>query len=59
MRVARHHPRSTHSAFQGQTPDEMYFGTGEGVPDVLKARREAARQARMRANRSSRCATCA
>jgi hypothetical protein len=21
-----------HSAFHGQTPDEMYFGTGEAVP---------------------------
>jgi hypothetical protein len=24
-----------HSAFQGQTPDEMYCNTGVGVPDEL------------------------
>jgi hypothetical protein len=57
--VAEHNSRIPHSAFQGQTPDEMYFGTGEGVPDVLKTRRQAAREARLRANRASRCATCA
>ncbi|MCP4679908.1 MAG: transposase, partial [Deltaproteobacteria bacterium] len=35
-----------HSAFRGQTPDEMYFGTGDDVPNQLAAARAKARQAR-------------
>ncbi|MSR47664.1 MAG: DDE domain-containing protein, partial [Planctomycetes bacterium] len=31
--VAEHNLRLPHSAFRGQTPDEMYFGTGDAVPD--------------------------
>jgi len=27
-----------HSAFHGQTPDEMYFGTGDAVPADLRSR---------------------
>ena len=27
-----------HSAFRGQTPDEMYFGTGDTVPADLRSR---------------------
>jgi hypothetical protein len=27
-----------HSASRGQTPDEMYFGTGDGVPADLRSR---------------------
>ncbi|MFM8387118.1 MAG: transposase [Planctomycetia bacterium] len=57
--VVEHNSKIPHGAFQGQTPDEMYAGTGANVPDILKARREAARQARMSANRASQCATCA
>jgi putative transposase len=30
--VDEHNRVLPHSAFRGQTPDEMYFGTGEGVP---------------------------
>jgi hypothetical protein len=37
-----------HSAFQGRTPDEMVFGTGEEIPSQLAAAREKARQARPR-----------
>ena len=47
-----------HSAFLGQTPDEMYFSTGDGVPTDLTARTAAARRARADANRSASCATC-
>ena len=35
--VDEHNSRLPHSAFRGQTPDEMYFGTGEHVPDTLEA----------------------
>ena len=57
--VDEHNTRLPHSAFRGQTPDEMYFGTGRNVPARLAAAREAARQARLQANRSRRCAVCA
>jgi hypothetical protein len=32
-----------HSAFRGQTPDEMYFGTGDPIPDKLDAAKKDAR----------------
>ncbi len=48
-----------HSAFCGQTPDEMYFGDGDRVPEKLAAAKRAARQARLEANRATSCATCA
>ena len=35
------------------------LGTGAGAPAALAAARETARQARLQANRASRCATCA
>jgi hypothetical protein len=57
--VDEHNAKIPHSAFQGQTPDEMYFGKGADVPGTLAARREAAREARLAANRASRCASCA
>ncbi len=53
------------AAFRGQTPDEMYFGTGKHVPDELAAAKKAARQARLEEsqarleeNRSVRCNMC-
>lgn len=57
--VAEHNSRLPHSAFRGQTPDEMYFGTGAAVPDELDESRRAARAARVAANRARRCAVCA
>ena len=47
-----------HSAFQGQTPDEMYFGTGDAVPKQLEDSRTAARKSRMESNRASKCQAC-
>ena len=36
--VDQHNGVLPHSAFQGQTPDEMYFGTGDAVPaDLLSS----------------------
>jgi len=57
--VAEHNSRLPHSAFRGQTPDEMYFGTGDAVPDQLAEARRAARDARLAANRARQCAVCA
>jgi putative transposase len=38
--VDEHNSRLPHSAFRGQTPDEMYFGTGGHIPDQLAAARK-------------------
>jgi transposase-like protein len=56
--VDEHNTRLPHSAFRGQTPDEMYFGTGDQVPKALESAKTAARQARMEENRAMTCPTC-
>jgi putative transposase len=56
--VDEHNRVLPHSAFRGQTPDEMYFGTGVTVPADLTSRAAAARRTRGEANRSASCATC-
>jgi len=47
-----------HSAFIGQTPDEIYFGTGGHVPAELKAAHQVARRRRLAENRAVRCRLC-
>ena len=56
--VDEHNMRLPHSAFRGQTPDEMYFGTSSPIPDELEAARKAARQSRVAVNRTTSCPTC-
>jgi putative transposase len=56
--VEQHNTHLPHSAFQGQTPDEKYFGTGEDVPKQLEEARLAARRQRMEVNRARRCHVC-
>ena len=56
--VHEHNTRLPHSAFRGQTPDEMYFTTGDTIPEQLEAARHEARQARAEANRKRTCSTC-
>jgi hypothetical protein len=56
--VHEHNHVLPHSAFRGQTPDEMYFGTGKAVPADLTSRAAAARRARVEANRSASCERC-
>ena len=56
--VEEHNTVLRHSAFRGQTPDEMYLGKGDTVPADLTARAAAARQARIEANRSAACGRC-
>ena len=56
--VEQHNTHLPHSAFRGQTPDEMYFGTGSRVPKQLEASRIAARKTRMEVNRGTTCPTC-
>ena len=47
-----------HSAVLGQTPDEIYFGTGDHVPAELKSAHQAAQQRRLTENRAARCRLC-
>ncbi len=56
--VDEHNTRLPHSAFRGQTPDEMYFGTGAHIPDELDAAKKVARQSRMKLNRETSCPSC-
>jgi putative transposase len=56
--VTAHNEVMPHSAFEGQTPDEMYFGTGGAVPAELASARKAAREERMKANRATQCGVC-
>lgn len=56
--VDQHNTHMPHSAFQGQTPDEMYFGTGSDIPKQLHTSRIAARELRMQVNRAQTCRTC-
>ena len=41
-----------------QTPDEMYFGTGDPIPAELESAKQAARHSRMEVNRATTCPTC-
>jgi len=56
--VTAHSEVMPHSAFHGQTPNEMFFGTGGEVTQKLSAARTSAREDRMRANRAARCGVC-
>ena len=56
--VKQHNFHLPHSAFRGQTPDEMYFGRGDQVPAKLETAKRAARQARLEENRAVMCPAC-
>ncbi len=56
--IEQHNNHLPHSAFRGQTPDEMYFGLGAEIPRQLEAARHAARVSRLTANREQRCQLC-
>ena len=47
-----------HAAFQGQTPDEMYFGTAPDPPADRADARKKARERRLATNRGASCARC-
>ena len=51
-------PSLLYSAFRGQTPDEVYFGTDTEIPGNLDAKRKAARATRMAVNRERSCLVC-
>ena len=56
--VEQHNTQMPHSAFSGQTPDEMYFGTAADLPAELAAARSKAREERLAANRAMSCNQC-
>ena len=56
--IEQHNSVVPHSAFAGQTPDEIYFGRGDQVPADLAAGRARAREARMNSNRTLSCEAC-
>ena len=57
--VRAHNETMPHAAFNGQTPDEIYFGNGDAVVIDLAGVRVRARQERMKANRMAACGVCA
>ena len=56
--VDEHNRVLPHSAFGGQTPDEMSLGTGDAIPAELASRADAARRPRLQAHRSMNGDTC-
>ena len=56
--VEEHNVHLPHTAFSGQTPDEMYFGRGEDIPEELKKRRKQAQLERLERNRALSCGIC-
>ena len=56
--VEEHNTTLPHSAFHGQTPDEMYYERGDHVPVELAQARLAARKARLETNRERHCDVC-
>jgi hypothetical protein len=57
--VREHNTKMPHHAFDGQTPDEVYFYQADRVRDRLTAVRRQARRERMDANRGKSCHACA
>jgi len=56
--VKAHNEVMPHSAFEGQTPDEVFFGFGDELAKNLSDARKNAREQRMNANRTARCGVC-
>ncbi len=56
--VEQHNTQMPHSAFSGQTPDEMYFSTAVDLPAQLAAARSKASEERLAANRAMTCDLC-
>ncbi len=53
-----HNARLPHAALRGQTPDEMFLGTGKHIAEALGAARKAARQSRRAENCKKTCPNC-
>jgi transposase InsO family protein len=57
--VKAHNEVMPHSAFHGQTPDEVFFGIGDEICEELANARKFARVRRMEENRATSCGACA
>jgi hypothetical protein len=53
-----HNRQLPHSAFRGQTHDEMYFGIAANLPEELAVARKKARERRLASNRAASCDRC-
>ena len=56
--VEQHNSHLPHAASEGQTPDEMYFGTGDGIPKKLEEEKLQARELRLKTNREQNSHVC-
>ncbi len=56
--ITEYNGNMPHSAFRGQTPDEMYYNTEAEVPDELAEARWIAMKSRIEANRKVTCENC-
>ena len=56
--VEQHNTHVPHYAFKGQTPDEMFFGTGALIPEQLRVATLSARKLRRESNLAVSCANC-
>jgi hypothetical protein len=56
--VDQHNSVVPHSAHRGQTPDEIYFGAGQEVPEQLAKSHLEVRQLRLATNRQLSCSQC-
>jgi len=56
--VNEHNSTLPHSAFKGQTPDEMYYQKGTDIPEKIQASRMIARQHRRESNLAATCPKC-
>ena len=54
----QHNEIMPHSAFSGETPDEVYFETAEGVIAQLATQRAEAQGSRLAINRRASCSEC-
>ena len=53
-----HNQVMPHWAHKGQTPDEVYFVTGDGIGEHLKVEHARAREGRLKVNQGVACETC-
>ena len=56
--VTEHNTKMPHPAFAGQTPNEVFFGTGTKVPEEVAVAKSQARAGRLAANRALSCERC-
>ena len=54
----QHNRHLPHTAFKGQTPDEMYFGTGSDIPEQLSLAGQRARTNCREVNLATSCNAC-